>query len=114
MSASLLVAGGWCQVGIRVPPLLRASRGWFDRELLGLILANVRTAEEREGDLMAQCMAIKRGEQRLIDLVAKYGMPKVRRNMSALQDYSDRMMKAAIRKLPAGKYSFEDTLDNDA
>jgi N-methylhydantoinase B/oxoprolinase/acetone carboxylase alpha subunit len=101
------------QEGIRIPPILLVRGGHFDRELLGLILANVRTAEEREGDLLAQCMAIRRGEQRLIDLVAKYGMPKVRRNMTALQDYSERMMKAAIRKLPAGQYSFEDALDND-
>src|SRR5260370_20957978 len=99
--------------GIRIPPILLVRGGRFDRELLGLILANVRTAVEREGDLLAQCMAIRRGEQRLIDLVAKYGMPKVRRNMSALQDYSERMMKAAIRKLPTGQYSFEDALDND-
>jgi len=101
------------QEGIRIPPILLVRGGRFDRELLGLILANVRTPVEREGDLMAQCMAIRRGEQRLIDLVAKYGMPKVRRNMSELQNYSERMMKAAIRKLPAGQYSFEDALDND-
>src|SRR6202165_4976121 len=101
------------QEGIRIPPILLVRGGTFDRDLLRLILANVRTAVEREGDLMAQCMAIKRGEQRLIDLVAKYGMPKVRRNMSALQDYSERMMKAAIRKLPRGQYRFEDALDSD-
>src|ERR1700694_1152623 len=101
------------QEGIRIPPILLVRGGRFDRELLDLILANVRTAVEREGDLMAQCMAIRRGEQRLIDLVAKYGMPKVRRNMSALQDYSERMMKAAIRKLPRGQYRFEDALDSD-
>ena len=101
------------QEGIRIPPVLLVRGGRFDRELLALILANVRTAEEREGDLLAQCMAIRRGEQRLIDLVAKYGMPKVRRNMSELQNYSERMMKAAIRKLPRGQYSFEDSLDND-
>ena len=73
----------------------------MDRELLDLILANVRTPEEREGDLLAQCMAIRRGEQRLLELVAKYGMAKVHRNMAALADYSERMMRAAIRRLPA-------------
>jgi N-methylhydantoinase B/oxoprolinase/acetone carboxylase alpha subunit len=58
-------------------------------------------------------MAIRRGEQRLLDLVTKYGMPKVRRNMAALKDYSERMMRAAIRRLPRGEYRFEDFLDND-
>src|SRR5208282_3529197 len=78
------------QEGIRIPPILLVRGGQFDRELLALILANVRTPEEREGDLLAQCMAIRRGEQRLLDLVAKYGMAKVRRNMTALKDYSER------------------------
>lgn len=101
------------QEGIRIPPILLARGGKFDRELLGLILANVRTPEEREGDLLAQCMAIRRGEQRLLELVAKYGMPKVRSNMNALKDYSERMIRAAIRKLPRGKFRFEDALDSD-
>jgi N-methylhydantoinase B/oxoprolinase/acetone carboxylase alpha subunit len=101
------------QEGIRIPPILLARRGKFDRELLALILANVRTPEEREGDLLAQCMAIRRGEQRLLELVAKYGMAKVRRNMTALKDYSERMIRAAISRLPRGEYRFEDYLDND-
>jgi N-methylhydantoinase B/oxoprolinase/acetone carboxylase alpha subunit len=101
------------QEGIRIPPILLARRGRFDRELLGLILANVRTPEEREGDLLAQCMAIRRGEQRLLDLAAKYGMAIVRRNMTALKDYSERMLRSAIRRLPRGEYRFEDSLDGD-
>jgi N-methylhydantoinase B/oxoprolinase/acetone carboxylase alpha subunit len=101
------------QEGIRIPPILLARRGRFDRPLLDLILANVRTPVEREGDLLAQCMAIRRGEQRLHDLVRKYGMATVRRNMTALKDYSERMMRAAIRRLPRGRYRFEDALDSD-
>jgi N-methylhydantoinase B/oxoprolinase/acetone carboxylase alpha subunit len=101
------------QEGIRIPPILLARRGQFDRPLLDLILANVRTPVEREGDLLAQCMAIRRGEQRLHDLVRKYGMATVRRNMTALKDYSERMMRSAIRRLPRGRYHFEDELDSD-
>jgi len=101
------------QEGIRIPPILLARRGRFDRELLNLILANVRTPVEREGDLLAQCMSIRRGEQRLLELVSKHGLPTVRRNMTALKDYSERMMRAAIRRLPPGRYRFEDSLDDD-
>lgn len=101
------------QEGIRIPPILLVRGGNFDRELLRLILANVRTPVEREGDLLAQCMAIRRGEQRLLELVSKRGLPTVRRNMTALKDYSERMMRAAIRKLPRGEYRFEDVLDDD-
>ena len=101
------------QEGLRIPPILLVRNGRMDRDLLGLILANVRTPEEREGDLMAQCMAIRRGQQRLLELSAKYGMAKVRRNMSALKDYSERMIRGAIRRLKPGAYRFEDSLDND-
>jgi N-methylhydantoinase B/oxoprolinase/acetone carboxylase alpha subunit len=101
------------QEGIRIPPVLLVRGGRMDRAMLDLILANVRTPVEREGDLMAQCMAIKRGEQRLLELTAKYGLPTLRRNMTALKDYSERMMRSAIRRLPSGTYRAEDYLDND-
>jgi N-methylhydantoinase B/oxoprolinase/acetone carboxylase alpha subunit len=101
------------QEGIRIPPVLLARGGRIDRPMLDLILANVRTPVEREGDLLAQIMAIKRGEQRLLELVAKYGLPKLVRNMTALKDYSERMLRAAIRRLPSGTYRAEDFLDND-
>jgi N-methylhydantoinase B len=68
---------------------------------------------EREGDLMAQLMALHRGEVRLLDLAAKYGEARVERNMRALQDYSERMMRATLRQLPRGTYLFEDYLESD-
>jgi N-methylhydantoinase B len=49
----------------------------------------------------------------LHELVAKYGAPRVASNMRALQDYSERMMRAAISKLRPGVYKFEDCLDSD-
>jgi N-methylhydantoinase B/oxoprolinase/acetone carboxylase alpha subunit len=101
------------QEGIRIPPILIKRRGEIDRDLLGLLLANVRTPVEREGDLMAQLGSIQRGELRLRELVAKHGLRRVHHNMAALQDYSERMMRAAIRALPHGVYRFEDYLDND-
>jgi N-methylhydantoinase B len=58
-------------------------------------------------------MAIRRGEARLAGLVERHGAGTVRRNMRALQGYSERMMRAAIAGLPEGTYRFEDFLDND-
>jgi N-methylhydantoinase B len=101
------------QEGLRIPPVLLVRGGRVERELLNLILANVRTPLEREGDLLAQCMAIQRGEQRLLELAAKYGLATMRRNMTALKDYSEKMMRSAIRRLPEGTYRAEDQLDDD-
>src|SRR5581483_11951750 len=101
------------QEGIRIPPVRIQRRGKIDRELLDVLLANVRTPVEREGDLMAQLASIHRGETRLREMVAKLGEARVAGNMRALQDYSARMMQAAIRRLPPGVYRFEDCLDSD-
>ncbi|HKX00534.1 MAG TPA: hydantoinase B/oxoprolinase family protein [Bryobacteraceae bacterium] len=101
------------QEGIRIPPVLLVRGGEVDRGMMRLILANVRTPEEREGDLLAQMMANQRGEQRLRDIVEKYGLARVERKMRELQNYSERMTRAAIRKLPGGIYRFSDYLDND-
>ena len=101
------------QEGIRIPPILLIRRGEIDRPLANLILANVRTPVEREGDLLAQWMAIRRGEARLGELAARYGLAKLRTNVRALQDYSERRMRAAISRLRAGRYRFDDLLDGD-
>ncbi len=101
------------QEGLRIPPALLVRGGRLDEDLLRLILANVRTPEERRGDLLAQTMAIRRGQARLAEIAGRYGIETVRRNMRALQDYSERMMRAALAALPAGSYAFEDWLDDD-
>jgi len=101
------------QEGIRIPPVLVVRGGVPDRDLMRLILANVRTPEEREGDLEAQMMANRRGEERLREIVDKYGIARVDRNMRELQDYSERMTRAAIGKLRDGVYRFSDFLDSD-
>jgi N-methylhydantoinase B/oxoprolinase/acetone carboxylase alpha subunit len=101
------------QEGLRIPPILIQRGGKIDRALLALVLANVRTPVEREGDLMAQLMSLRLGDRRLHDLAAKYGEAAVRRNMRELQNYSERMLRATLRRLPRGVYRFEDCLEGD-
>ncbi|MBN8731688.1 MAG: hydantoinase B/oxoprolinase family protein [Acidobacteria bacterium] len=101
------------QEGIRIPPVKIIRRGTLDRELLNLILANVRTPVEREGDLLAQFMSLERGAARLLEAVERYGIATVERNARALLDYSERMMRHALSELPRGSFSFEDMLDGD-
>jgi len=101
------------QEGIRIPPVKIIRRGKLDRELLGLLLANVRTPVEREGDLLAQFMSLERGAARLLEAVERYGIATVERNARALLDYSERMMRHALAELPRGSFRFEDVLDDD-
>jgi N-methylhydantoinase B/oxoprolinase/acetone carboxylase alpha subunit len=101
------------QEGIRIPPVFLARGGALEDDVLAILLANVRTPEERRGDLLAQLAAIRRGESRLLALVTRYGRPVVLRNMRRLRAYSEAMMRAALREIPDGLYRFGDCLDSD-
>jgi N-methylhydantoinase B/oxoprolinase/acetone carboxylase alpha subunit len=99
------------QEGLRIPPIKLIRRGRTDLGLLGMITANCRTPVEREGDLTAQCMALSRGALRLREIVRRYGIVKTRAGVTALKNYSERMMRAEITRLPDGRYEFADSLD---
>ncbi len=99
------------QEGLRIPPILLVREGQMDQALLRMILANVRTPEEREGDLRAQLMAMERGATRVREAVARYGLARLSANVTALRDYAERLMRAALRALPDGVFCFADLLD---
>lgn len=101
------------QEGLRIPPVLLREGGRIRRDVMEIVLANVRTPEEREGDLLAQVMANRRGEERLREITARYGLPRVRRSAADLLDYSERVTRAMLRRIPDGDYAFEDFLDDD-
>jgi N-methylhydantoinase B/oxoprolinase/acetone carboxylase alpha subunit len=105
------------QEGLRIPPvlLMRGNKGKSEvqRDVMRIILANVRTPAEREGDLMAQVMANRRGEERLREIVDRYSLVRVRRSAAELLDYSERITRAMLSKIPKGDYQFEDFLDSD-
>lgn len=101
------------QEGLRIPPICLARGGVIQRDAMALLLANVRTPREREGDLTAQIAACRLGERRLTEIAEKYGQTKTRFYLDALQDYSTRLMQAEIAAIPDGVYRAEDFLDND-
>jgi len=99
--------------GVRIPPRKLRVRGKIDRKFLTGFLSQVRTPDEREGDLRAQLAANHTAEARLLAAVAKHGAPGLRRGIDALLDYAERMTRAAIRGMKPGRYAFEDALDDD-
>ena len=101
------------QEGIRIPPVRIMREGKIDPEILALILHNVRTPAEREGDLAAQIGACQVGERRLREIVEKYGRENITALTENLLSYSDRLMRAELQKLPAGTFAAEDFLDDD-
>jgi N-methylhydantoinase B len=101
------------QEGLRIPPVKILRRGEINQDVLALLLANVRTPEEREGDLAAQIAACRTGQRRLLDIVKKYGEREVRLYGHHLLNYSAAIMRAALRELRAGIYTAADFLDDD-
>jgi N-methylhydantoinase B len=99
--------------GLRMPPLRLVSRGTPNADLERLILANVRTPDERKGDLGAQLAATLRATERLTALARRYGAAELIRYMAQVMDYSDRLMRATLADLPDGEGRFEDFCDGD-
>lgn len=98
--------------GMRIPPTRIFAGDQPDHEKIGLILANVRGAAEREGDLLAQVAATRVAERRILEIVERHGADTVAAAMAALQDISEAQMRAAIRALPDGVYEGVDYLDD--
>jgi len=101
------------QEGLRIPPVKLVRGGVVDEGLMAMVLLNVRTPKEREGDLAAQIGACRVGENRLVQLVERYGVERLRVLGEALLDYSERLVRAELRTLPSGTYEAEDFLDDD-
>ena len=99
--------------GLRLPPVRIYAQGKLDRNVEAIIRANVRTPDERWGDLSAQIASNRRASQRLFDLAEKYGPERLTDIMEAVLDYSERMMRTLLEKLPDGEGSFEDFCDGD-
>ena len=101
------------QEGLRIPPVKIMRAGVMQSDVLALLLNNVRTPEEREGDLGAQFAACHTGAERLREICARYGLDRAKRAAKELLEYSEELMRAFLLHMPPGKYHAEDFLDND-
>lgn len=99
--------------GLRIPPVKIVQAGVLNVSLLMLILHNVRTPDERRGDLMAQIGANQTGAKRLQVLLQSEGVDLWQRRFEMLMGYSEQLMRAALRQIPEGEYEFVDYLDDD-
>jgi len=102
--------------GLRLPPVFLVRGGRLQRDVLHLVLANVRTPDERRADLAAQLGAQATGERRLLDLARREAAgrgPGLARAAAALMDYAERRVRAELRRLPRGQFRFADALDDD-
>ncbi len=100
------------QEGLRIPPTKVWREYQEDPAVIGIIAANTRTPDRVLGDLRAQRSALRVGEQRLVELVERYGRDTVFAAMEEILARTEAAMRAAIRAIPSGTYTFEDWLDD--
>jgi len=112
-SGSMPLSTSIFQEGIIIPPLKMVEKGSIDKKVMALLLNNVRTPVEREGDFAAQIMANITGVRRTEELIEKYGLEMVRFYADSLMDYAERLTRKTIREIPDGVYDFEDFMDDD-
>ena len=101
------------QEGIIIPPIKIIAAGKRNEGVWDLILRNVRTPNERAGDLTAQLAAHTIGERRLLEIVTRSGLAETLNHGRELLAYAERLTRAAIARMPVGTYRFTDHLDND-
>lgn len=101
------------QEGVIIPPLKVVKAGVVNQEVLELFYRNVRTPNERRGDMQAQLATARVGERRLQEIIARYGSTVVQAHADALLAYSARLTREALAQLPKTAAQFTDYLDDD-
>jgi N-methylhydantoinase B len=91
--------------GVILPPQLLTD------EVLERFVEATRQPQERRGDLRAQLAAHRLAEQRLDELCARRGRGRVAAGMDELYAYSERMVRAALARLPDGRGEAEDVVE---
>jgi N-methylhydantoinase B len=97
------------QEGLILPPVRLLANGRRNPDVWSLLMRNVRTPREREGDLLAQVAANRTACTRAAELAARTDWES---SCQALLRHSERLVAAGLRALPRGRGSAEDFLDD--
>jgi N-methylhydantoinase B len=91
--------------GVVIPPTR------LDDDVLDELVARMRNPDERRGDFRAQLAAHRLAERRIAELCERRGRDRVAAAMDELHAHSERVVRAALRRLPAGRYEGADVLE---
>jgi N-methylhydantoinase B len=102
------------QEGIRVPPVKLYRRGELNKDVRDIMLLNVRMREQNWGDLKAEIAAMRTGERKVHEMIARFGADVFREGIGDLLDYGEQQARNVIRRIPNGEYFFADYVDEDS
>ena len=101
------------QEGLQFPQLRLYRGGELNDDLVELIRANVRLPVMSIGDLNAGVAAVRIAEQRLGEIVARYGLATTLATFEAILDHGEAIARDALARIPPGIYEAEDVIDGD-
>ena len=101
------------QEGLRLPPVKLFKRGRLDPEIHAIIASNIRIADQRIGDIKAQAAALMVGEERLCQLLDRYGDDTITEAIAELRRRAADQMRARIAEIPDGVYGSKAYVDSD-
>ncbi len=99
--------------GLRLPCVKLYEEGRPNQAGIEVIAGHVRTPDDVLGDLEGQAAACRRGIRGLQELVDKYGLETFEGAVAQLHRYSERVVRAAITKIPDGDYSCAEHFEED-
>ena len=99
--------------GLQMPIVKAWEQGVANDNILSIIRMNVRLPERAMGDLKAQVAAVRTGERRVLELVAKYGREAVLASIESIFDHSEALAREAVRDIPDGVYEADSFMDDD-
>jgi N-methylhydantoinase B len=91
--------------GVVIPPTR------LDDEVLADLVSQMRNPDERRGDFRAQLAAHHLAERRLAELCEHRGRDRILAAMDELFAYSERVVRAALARLPDGRFEGRDVLE---
>lgn len=101
------------QEGMRIPPTKIVKKNVMDKDVIELMMSNMRNRKEREGDLLAQISSLHLGEKRLKELYREYGEATIQAVQKEIFNYSEHWLRKALKDIPEGTYTFTDMMDDN-
>ncbi|MCM3569292.1 hydantoinase B/oxoprolinase family protein [Neobacillus mesonae] len=97
--------------GLQFKAIKVYEKGKKNHQVWSILRDNIRASDMVVGDLEAQIAAANIGAQRYVSLIEKYGLETVLAASEDLMNYSEKMMRNSIERLPDGTYYAEGYMD---
>ena len=110
---SMPISSSLDEEGLIIPPTYIYKEGELQQPIMDKMLGSTRQTQTVQGDVAAQISANRTGCQRLQELIENMTSTAFTSALEELNNYGERLAKPVYNKIPDGKYSFTDYMDDD-